>query len=103
MNKEFLTIGQLKILAYRQGNEKKKAIIEAMISIQEQKYITKKTIARLEELGWEEKRIYAKTTADQIYVTKSKQIDVINKNRLRIGLGRKGLYDYNWLQIEVER
>lgn len=103
MRKDFLNEGQLKILAYRQNNEKKKAILEALICMREHKYMTKKSIQRLAGFGWTEKMIYAKTSDDQLFTTKSKQIDLINNTKLRIGLGKRGLYDYNWIEIDVEK
>ena len=67
----------------------------------ERKYLTKELKYSLMKLGYEYKEKYLNTNDAQDYVTRSKQIDIIDRNILRIGLGKDKLYTCRWLEVPI--
>ena len=65
------------------------------------KYLTKELKYSLMKLGFEYKEKYLNTNDAQDYVTRSKQIDIIDRKILRIGLGKDKLYTCRWLEVPV--
>ena len=103
--KKIVTKEELKILSTMVDDTTTKNILRETADLLEKykvrKYLTKELKYSLMKLGFEYKEKYLNTNDAQDYVTRSKQIDIIDRKILRIGLGKDKLYTCRWLEVPV--
>ena len=103
--KKIVTKEELKVLSTMVDDTITKNILRETADLLEKykarKYLTKELKYSLMKLGFEYKEKYLNTNDAQDYVTRSKQIDIIDRKILRIGLGKDKLYTCRWLEVPV--
>jgi hypothetical protein len=106
MDKRKITIDELKVLRDVVSDTQTKEILTKTLDIFNKysnfKYISKNFKKDLEEIGFVYVSKYVYKIGDRIFETKSKEIDIINGNILRIGIGRVKKYNPEWLEIELK-